>query len=121
MKPCLDCGELSQRSRCPECETTHRRSTRNEYQRRARADGRLARSTTAQGYDSRWKRLSALARKKQPFCVDCGATDDLQADHTPEAWERKRRGKAIRLQDIDVVCRSCNIKRGAARGDNVRR
>lgn len=52
----------------------------------------------------------------QPFCLDCGATDDLQADHTPEAWARKAAGKAIRLQDIAVVCGRCNRDRGQARG-----
>lgn len=57
----------------------------------------------------------------QPFCSDCGTSDNLTADHTPEAWERHDQGLAIRLQDIDVVCMMCNIKRGAARGDTMTR
>lgn len=121
LKPCLDCGEPSTGTRCKPCADTHRRATRNDYQRRARAGARLPASSTQQGYNSRWKRLSARARRLQPFCVDCGATEDLQADHSPEAWERKRRGLPIRLKDIDVVCRSCNVARGAARGENVTR
>ena len=37
------------------------------------------------GYDRRWRVLSERARKLQPWCSDCGATEDLQADHSPEA------------------------------------
>ena len=45
--------------------------------------------------------------------------DDLTADHTELAWQRFDAGKSIRLQDIDVVCRSCNSARGEARGDDI--
>ncbi len=86
-KPCLDCGTLSASTRCPPC----------------------------RGYDSEWERLSKKARKLQPFCSDCGATEDLQADHSPEAWTRRAAGKPIRLKDVDVVCGPCNIGRGQAR------
>lgn len=64
------------------------------------------------GYDNAWLRLSARARKRQPFCLDCGATDDLTTDHSAEAWRRKAEGKVIRLKDVDVVCRRCNSERG---------
>lgn len=91
LKPCLDCGAPSTSTRCASC-------------------------TAARGlYDWKWRRLSQTARRIQQFCSDCGTTVDLTADHTPEAWRRKRRGLSIRLKDIDVVCRSCNTKRGAAR------
>lgn len=93
LRPCLECGELSPWSRCAE----------------------HARSREARGYDDRWQRLSRKVRQLQPFCSDCGSTEDLTADHTPEAWRRKARGLPIRLKDIAVVCRSCNSKRGAAR------
>jgi 5-methylcytosine-specific restriction protein A len=53
----------------------------------------------------------------QNFCTDCGSVEDLQADHTPEAWARKAAGKPIRLRDVDVVCGECNRRRGAARGE----
>ena len=77
--------------------------------------------TTARGYGSAWQRLSARARRLQPFCSDCGATDDLTADHSPEAWERVAAGLPVRLADVDVVCRGCNSRRGRARpwGDGV--
>jgi 5-methylcytosine-specific restriction enzyme A len=60
--------------------------------------------------------LSRRARRLQPFCTDCGSTEDLQTDHTPEAWKRKAAGKPLRLADVEVVCGPCNRARGAARG-----
>jgi len=98
MRPCLDCGEPCTRPRCPE----HTVDTKAP--------------ASARGYDWRWTQLSRRARKLQPFCADCGSNEDLQADHTPEAWARKAAGKAIRLKDVDVVCGPCNRSRGAARG-----
>lgn len=101
MKPCLQCGEPSDQSRCP----NHRLDAHHQ-------------TTHQRGYDSRWRRLSAKARRLQPFCTDCGTTTDLQADHSPEAWRRHNAGKPIRLRDIDVVCGPCNRTRGAARSKN---
>ena len=99
----LDPGEM-RRSRCTDCRPAPReipdRGTPKE-----------------RGYDERWRRLSIRARRAQPFCSDCGATDDLTADHTPEAWARREAGQSIRLEDVDVVCRPCNGKRGAVRGE----
>lgn len=118
-QPCLSCGALTEHgSRCEPCQDqvdAIRLARTQPEPARARA------SATARGYDSQWKRLSKQARRMQPFCSDCGSTDDLQADHKPEAWKRKADGKRIRLQDIDVVCGSCNRRRGAARGGNVQR
>lgn len=112
--PCLDCGQLATGSRCTDCQ---------ERLDSLRAPNlpRVRESPEARGYDSRWRRLSKRARRAQPFCSDCGSTRDLQADHTPEAWRRKSKRLAIRLQDIDVVCGACNRARGAARGESVKR
>ena len=99
----LEPGEM-RRSRCTDCRPAPReipdRGTPKE-----------------RGYDERWRRLSIRARRAQPFCSDCGATDDLTADHTPEAWARREAGQSIRLEDVDVVCRPCNGRRGAVRGE----
>lgn len=76
-------------------------------------------STRARGYGGSWRRLSERARRLSPQCEDCGATDDLTADHSVEAWRRHDEGKTIRLQDVAVVCRRCNGERGAARGDRA--
>ncbi len=86
-RPCLDCGTPSASTRCPPC----------------------------RGYDSEWERLSQRARKLQGFCSDCGSRENLQCDHSPEAWARRAAGKTIRLKDIDVVCGPCNTHRGQAR------
>lgn len=102
LRPCIVCGEVASGPRC---------------------DVHTARkpAAAARGYDAAWSRLSKRARRLQPFCTDCGAAEDLQADHTPEAWERKAAGLAIRLADVDVVCGPCNRRRGAARGAVVTR
>jgi 5-methylcytosine-specific restriction protein A len=102
LRPCLVCGELADGPRC-EVHTVDRKPP-----------------AAARGYDAAWSRLSKRARRLQPFCSDCGSTEDLQADHSPEAWERKAEGLAIRLVDVDVVCGPCNRRRGAARGPRTR-
>lgn len=101
LKPCIDCGSLSTRTRCPD--------HHQEPQRWAKG------KTAARGYDGAWNKLSQRARRLQPFCTDCGTKNDLTADHSPEAWQRKENGKPIRLQDITVRCRPCNSKQGPAR------
>lgn len=98
IKPCLDCGEPTEQTRCADCRLPDSKP-----------------SAAARGYDYRWSKLSARARKLQPFCSDCYSTEDLTTDHSPTAWARKAAGKPIRLRDVDVVCRSCNGKRGRAR------
>lgn len=100
MRPCIDCGEPSENPRCDE----HTISV-----------GGQKTSADSRGYDHAWRKLSQRARRLQPFCSDCGATTDLQCDHSPQAWARKLAGKPIRLKDVDVVCGPCNRKRGAAR------
>ena len=115
--PCLDCGEpTTNGTRCADCSEEYNRiqAPRLTARRQRKA------AAAARGYDQAWRNLSERARRLQPFCSDCGARDDLQADHSPEAWERKEKGLPIRLQDIDVVCGDCNRKRGAARGRHAR-
>lgn len=103
VKPCIlpGCGEPTELSRCPE----HRKDTRDKR---------------ARGYDWHWDQLSRRARRLQPFCTDCGSTEDLQGDHTPEAWRRHYAGRPIRLRDIAVVCGPCNRARGPARPGSPR-
>ena len=99
---CLGCGEPTEGTRCGPCAYDHERA--------------IERPTREQrGYDKRWRRLSERARKLQPFCEDCGSTTNLTTDHSPEAWRRRARGLAVRLQDVSVVCVACNNRRGRAR------
>ncbi len=99
--PCISCGTPSTSTRCPDCQPARE-------QQRGTARER--------GYDAAWTRLSARARRLQPFCTDCGSVEQLSADHTPEAWQRRAEGKVIRLEDVAVLCSPCNNRRGAARG-----
>lgn len=98
LRPCLACGEPTDTSRCPE----HRLPDRKT-------------SARARGYDAAWDALSKRARRLQPWCIDCGSREDLQTDHTPEAWARHDAGLPIRLQDVEVCCGPCNRARGAGR------
>lgn len=107
MKPCIVCGEPSTRSRCDE----HQNARENRPKDRSRGAG----------YSHAWDQLSRRARRLQPFCSDCGTTEDLSCDHTPEAWRRHDAGLPIRLKDVEVVCIRCNIARGKARGEGVTR
>jgi 5-methylcytosine-specific restriction protein A len=99
-KPCTVCGEPFEGSRCPE---------------HPKPGGPNVAPPSELGYDTSWRKLSERARRIQPWCSDCGTDRDLTGDHSPEAWQRKAEGKPIRLQDIDVLCRSCNTKRGKQR------
>jgi 5-methylcytosine-specific restriction enzyme A len=103
LRPCLDCGQPCTGPRCTQ-HTTEAKGTRE-----------------ARGYDAAWRRLSKRARRLQPFCIDCDTTEDLQADHTTEAWERYEAGRPIRLQDIAIRCGPCNRAAGAARGPSATR
>ncbi len=106
LRPCIDCGEPTGRSRCDD----HRLGDSKPPAR-------------TRGYGTTWDKLSQRARRLQPWCSDCGTTSDLTCDHLPSAWERHDAGLVIRLEDVDVVCRPCNGKRGAARptGEGVQR
>lgn len=102
---------------CPECGTVTPSTYCDEHRPKSAPK---ARSTKARGYGTTWRKLSERARRAQPWCSDCGTTSDLTTDHTPEAWRRVELGLAIRLADVDVVCRPCNARRGAARGPKTR-
>lgn len=107
LRPCMSCGDPTTGTRCNEHTVPRKRKPLP--------------SAHSRGYDSAWNRLSKRARALQPWCSDCGSTENLQADHTPEAWARKAIGRSIRLQDIDVVCEACNHARGDARGERPQR
>lgn len=106
MKPCIECGELSDEGRCEE----HRPS----------AVSLRGLSARERGYDAAWDRLSRRARTLQPWCSDCGTEDNLTADHLPSAWARGARGLPLRLRDVEVVCGDCNVRRGSSRPGSER-
>lgn len=118
---CATCGLVYERTRqsayCLECRPAPAPAQADRRRERERRRG----SATARGYGAAWQRLSARARRLQPWCSDCGRTDDLTGDHSPRAWERYESGRAVRLEDIDVVCRECNTLRGEARAGDDRK
>ncbi len=69
---------------------------------------RNPRANHDRNYGRQWKKLSRVAIEAQPWCSDCGSTEDLTGDH-PIALARG--GEA--LQVPAVLCRICNARRGA--------
>lgn len=100
-KPCLSCGDLSPASYCPTCNAE-----------RLRVRERRRGTTKQLGYGSSWKRLSAKARRLQPFCSTCGTSDDLTADHIIPLARSDRTAK-VTIEQVAVLCRSCNARKGA--------
>lgn len=80
-RPCLDCGALTNETRCANCKrkwNVERRPT-----------------TKQRGYGAEWARYAKSRIAQEPWCVVCGATSDLTLDHANNA----------------VMCRSCNSGR----------
>jgi 5-methylcytosine-specific restriction enzyme A len=113
LRACMNCGQPTRMTRCVPCGA--------EQAKRWRAARGPMPSSVARGYDQSWRKLSIRARRAQPWCSDCGTTDDLTVDHTPEAWEAKAAGRPITPDLVSVCCRACNSKRGAARSGVVAR
>lgn len=67
-RPCLDCGVLSDGTRCP----THTRQRNASPERKAL-------------YGGHWQRYSRAKRKAHPWCSSCGSTSDLTVDHPSDA------------------------------------
>ncbi len=110
LRPCLDCGTPTDGAiRCPDC-----RAERNARTDRSRGNFRQ------RGYGNGWDALSRRARRAQPFCTDCGTSDDLSVDHLPGAWEKVQAGQRLTLADVEVVCGPCNNRRGARRAGTTR-
>lgn len=106
-RPCLTCGDISPDTRCPN----------HQLKKASRTHG------PRPWYSSQWRRLSARARKLQPWCIDGpnGCRGQLEADHLPIAHQRQQQGLPIRLCDIAVRCHLHNVQAGQARGSNVTR
>ena len=114
---CSGCGAVYERessgSMCLECKPTRERTANRIVSESRRGTAK------SRGYGAAWVRLSRRARRLQPFCSDCGRTEDLTTDHSPTAWARHDAGLPIRLEDVDVVCVVCNSDRGPARGPDA--
>ncbi|MBN7452622.1 HNH endonuclease [Mycobacteroides abscessus] len=95
-KPCIKCGEPAPGTYCSGCRP---------------ADTRIRNRRGQAAYDPHWRKLSQRARKLQPWCLDCGAVDDLTADHIiPKSVAPELVHVAA---NVAVRCRPCNSRRGA--------
>jgi 5-methylcytosine-specific restriction endonuclease McrA len=91
---CNGCGHTFpaqdlKRGRCSNCRRQRERQRGSAFLR---------------GYDKTHQRLRALAIRQHPFCVDCGTTTDLTADHIVP----KSRGGLNVLSNYAVRCRRYN-------------
>lgn len=96
LRPCLTCGEPSGRSRCD----AHR----------VKAPPKVLPKGHVHLNPARWKALSKRARRMQPWCLDCGTTEDLTTDHVIPVSEAPE--LAYKPANIAVRCRPCNSRRG---------
>jgi len=98
LKPCVQCGEPSDRSRCPAHGPKDAPKVRDR--------GHVHTNTAT------WKALSKKARRLQPWCTWCGTTDDLCTDHVIPYSVAPELGHSI--ENCQVLCRPCNGRRGDA-------
>lgn len=84
LKPCLDCGTLSQGSRCPD---------------HARARDRIRVARRGRIYKGDWQARARQQVSDEPWCAWCGASTDLVADHVVAGDP---------ASPTQTLCRSCN-------------
>jgi 5-methylcytosine-specific restriction endonuclease McrA len=81
-------------TQCPQC-TTPPRKHKSKNTRRAGA------------YDYQWQKVRAEAIRLQPYCLFCGTAQDLTGDHIVP----RKEGGTNTLDNVRVLCRSCNTRR----------
>ncbi len=94
-RPCLDCGAATKATRCPDC-TSARNIARG--------------SSTARGYNSRWRALSERIRRRNPLCglryPGC-AFLAVDVDHVIPV---RAGGRSVRSNAVPV-CRPCHARK----------
>lgn len=58
-------------------------------------------------YDYQWQKVRAKAIELQPYCSICGTGNDLTGDHIIPL----KAGGTNTLDNVRVLCRSCNTRR----------
>jgi 5-methylcytosine-specific restriction enzyme A len=87
--------------KCPDCQRTYERE---RSRRRRREKG----TTSQRGYGTAHQRRRKALIQAQPWCSQCGATEDLTADHVVLLSHGGDPNGPLQ-----VLCRSCNSKRRA--------
>lgn len=106
-RPCIRCGDLiPSGSRCNACQPPKQHQ---HYERGTR--GRTA-------TDWRWRKISQHLRRASPFCEWCGTNDDLTTDHIIPVTENP--ALVYAPQNLRVLCRPCNSRRGTTVTDTER-
>lgn len=113
LKPCLDCGDLSDGARCP----THRKTADNARYRRRGTTAQRGLSGPHAAMSRYYKLIDARCE-----CDDCGAHDGRCGTRGTKAnpitaghlTARSRGGTAA--TGYRPECRSCNSRRGDRRG-----
>lgn len=95
LKPCIRCGTPASGTHCTDCKP---------------ADTTVRTGKGHAATDWTWRKISTTARRHQPWCEDCGAVDDLTADHILPKHLVPALVHAI--ENLTVRCRSCNSRRG---------
>lgn len=101
LKPCIDClVELTQSSRCEECEKSRER---------------LRGSSTQRGYDRDWQKLSKKVISTSPICGVCGSGRSKENPLTTDHIIPLSKGGTNNPDNLQVLCRRCNSKKGNRR------
>jgi 5-methylcytosine-specific restriction enzyme A len=82
------------RGKCRDCQREYERKRGTRRQR---------------GYTDAWLRLVKVAIAQHLYCSACGSTTDLTGDHRIPL----SKGGTSTLENIEVLCRSCNSAKGA--------
>ena len=69
-------------------------------------------SKRSQGYDKRWRRISASYLRAHPFCEMCGKPAEVTHHKI-----RKKEGGTDSIANLQALCRACHARLHAEAGD----
>ncbi|MFJ2575978.1 HNH endonuclease [Kitasatospora aureofaciens] len=109
-RPCLACGQLT---------TNPSRCDQHQAEWQARQD-QLRGSATQRGYGATYRRAAAAAlashrRQHGEMCPGYGVPPHPATDLTVDHMVPKRLGGGDEPENLGVLCRSCNSRKGARR------
>lgn len=96
LKQCIDCGQLSPKTRCPTCRSA-------KEQQRAATRG----NTTQRGLGWEYQQARKTLLADHPACVYCGEPADTADHDTPRS-----EGGTNHPENLLPACAHCNYSRG---------